>query len=99
MLGSGRYALLLGELLILSQALLALLARGVAAAAPAFAASCYSACAVGFSGVLFALKVGPLRTGCHRLVCRSSEVLVWQLDKLDLAYSCILHIIPLAGRM
>ena len=81
-LGSGRYALLLGELLILSQTLLVLLARSVAAAAPVFAASYYSVCAVGFSGVLFALKVGLLSSVLSALVA------LQHLDKLALESAC-----------
>ncbi|KAK9819160.1 hypothetical protein WJX81_004112 [Elliptochloris bilobata] len=57
-LGSMRFLRLVGELLLTTQALAVLLARAGAAAAPALLGpQYYDACAVGFSGVLFALKV------------------------------------------
>ena len=57
-MGSARFAVLVAELLLVSQTLLTLAAAGLAAAAPAvFGGGYRSTCAVGFSGVLFALKV------------------------------------------
>ena len=56
-MGAAPFALLLAELLAASQVLTVLLAWLVAAAAPAFDALYSRSCAVGFSGVLFGLKV------------------------------------------
>jgi len=56
-LGSVKYAALLLELLVGCQVLLVACARALAAAMPGMGGSYYSSCAVGFSGVLFALKV------------------------------------------
>ena len=62
-IGSARFAALVAELLLVSQMLLTLAAAALAAAVPALFASSYrSTCAVGFSGVLFALKVTAGRT-------------------------------------
>ena len=56
-LGSARFLRLVAELLLATQALAVLLARAGAAAFPDLLGPQYhSACAVGFSGVLFALK-------------------------------------------
>ena len=56
-MGAAPFALLLAELLAASQVLTVLLAWLVTAAAPAFDAVYSRSCAVGFSGVLFGLKV------------------------------------------
>ena len=62
-LGSARFARLLVELLLTSQALAVLLARVGASAAPALLGSQYTqSCAVGFSCVLFALKARVIST-------------------------------------
>lgn len=64
-IGSARFAALVAELLLISQALLTLAAAGLSAVAPAlFAGSYRSTCAVGFSGVLFALKVAAVVARC-----------------------------------
>jgi hypothetical protein len=68
-IGSARFAALVAELLLLSQALLTLAAAGLAAAAPALFGGGYrSTCAIGFSGVLFALKVRHALSRCMCLV-------------------------------
>jgi len=74
-LGSARFAVLVAELLLVSQLLLVLLARALAAVAPALAGSYYSACAVGFSGVLFALKVRILSERCLDIRATSQQQL------------------------
>ena len=56
-MGTAPFALLLAELLAASQVLTVALAWLGAAAAPAFDAAYSRSCAVGFSGVLFGLKV------------------------------------------
>jgi hypothetical protein len=64
-IGSARFAALVAELLLISQALLTLAAAGLSAAAPALFASGYrSTCAIGFSGVLFALKASVVPRCC-----------------------------------
>ena len=61
-LGSARFLRLVAELLLTTQALAVLLARAGAAALPDLLGPQYrSSCAVGFSGVLFALKARTAR--------------------------------------
>jgi hypothetical protein len=66
-MGSARFAALVAELLLVAHGLMVVLARALAAAAPDYAGQYYRTCAVGFSAVLFALKVrqaeqeGPAR--------------------------------------
>ena len=56
-MGSPAFAALIAELLILAHTITVLLAASLAAAAPNLAGSYSSSCMIGFSAVLFALKV------------------------------------------
>lgn len=56
-LGSFRFLLVIFELLVSSHVITVMLARACVSFAPAFAGQYYSTCAVGFSAVLFAMKV------------------------------------------
>jgi hypothetical protein len=69
-LGSQGFALLLLELLVLSHGLVAGLAWTLPAYIPAYGYLYYDTCAIGFSAVIFALKVGRWGSGgraCVRL--------------------------------
>lgn len=56
-LGSGKFLLVVFELLVSSHVIMVFLARACVTFAPSFASQYYSTCAVGFSAVLFAMKV------------------------------------------
>lgn len=76
-IGSARFARLVVELLLVSQVLYTLIAAGLAEAYPAlFLGGYYSTCAVGFSGVLFALKVGSVgwSLAAEPLTCWTQQV-------------------------
>ncbi|KAL3146812.1 hypothetical protein ABBQ38_014789 [Trebouxia sp. C0009 RCD-2024] len=57
LLGSTKFALVLLELLVSSHLIMVMLAKACVTFAPAFAGQYYNTCAVGFSAVLFAMKV------------------------------------------
>ncbi|DBA73261.1 hypothetical protein WJX77_008868 [Trebouxia sp. C0004] len=56
-LGSSKFLLVVFELLVSSHVIMVMLARACVTFAPSFASQYYSTCAVGFSAVLFAMKV------------------------------------------